>query len=31
MTSTGASVDYDRFFKVLDQLVAGSRRKAGAK
>lgn len=31
MTSTGASVDYDRFFKVLDQLVSGSRRKAGAK
>lgn len=31
MTSTGSSVDYPRFLKVLDQLVATSRRKGGAK
>jgi len=31
MTSSGASIDYDRFFKVLDQLVATSRKKTGAK
>ena len=31
MTSKGSSVDYPRFLKVLDQLVASSRRKVGAK
>ena len=31
MTSPGAIVDYDRFFKVLDQLIATQRKTAGAK
>ena len=28
MTSTGSSVDYDRFFKVVDELIAQSRKKS---
>jgi thiol:disulfide interchange protein DsbA len=31
MTSPGRSVDYDRFFKVVDQLVATSRKKTAVK
>jgi thiol:disulfide interchange protein DsbA len=31
MTSPGNSVDYDRFFKVLDQMVAGVAKKTGGK
>lgn len=31
MTATGNSIDYDRFFKVLDQLVATARKSPGAK
>jgi protein dithiol oxidoreductase (disulfide-forming) len=31
MTSTGSSVDYDRFFKVLDQMIAGARKKPQSK
>jgi thiol:disulfide interchange protein DsbA len=31
MTSPGNTVDYDRFFKVLDQMIAGARKKPGAK
>ena len=31
MTSPGNTIDYDRFFKVLDQMVAGARKKTGAK
>jgi protein dithiol oxidoreductase (disulfide-forming) len=31
MTSTGSSVDYDRFFKVLDQMIATSRKKPASK
>jgi hypothetical protein len=26
MTGTGSSVDYDRFFKVVDQLIATARK-----
>ena len=31
MTSSGNSVDYDHFFKVLDQMIAGARKKPGGK
>ena len=31
MTSTGNNVDYDRFFKVLDQMIAASRKKPASK
>jgi protein dithiol oxidoreductase (disulfide-forming) len=31
MTSPGSSVDYDRFFKVLDQMIAGVGKKSGGK
>ena len=31
MTSTGNTVDYDRFFKVLDQMIANARKKPGSK
>jgi thiol:disulfide interchange protein DsbA len=31
MTSPGTTVDYDRFFKVLDQLIANSRKPANTK
>lgn len=31
MTSTGDSISYDRFFQVVDQMIAGVRKKAGAK
>lgn len=31
MTSPGSSVDYDRFFKVLDQMIAGVGKKTGGK
>ena len=31
MTSTGNSVDYDHFFKVLDQMIAGARKKSASK
>ena len=31
MTSTGNTVDFDRFFKVLDQMIAGARKKGAAK
>src|SRR6185436_6843915 len=31
MTDTGSSVDYDRFFKVLDQLIATARKNHPAK
>ena len=31
MTSTGSTVDYDRFFKVLDQMIAGVRKKPASK
>ena len=31
MTSTGNSISYDRFFQVVDQMIAGVRKKAGAK
>ncbi|HYH42425.1 MAG TPA: thiol:disulfide interchange protein DsbA/DsbL [Burkholderiales bacterium] len=31
MTSTGSSISYDRFFQVVDQMIAGVRKKAGAK
>ena len=31
MTSIGNTIDYDRFFKVLDQLIAGARKTRGGK
>jgi thiol:disulfide interchange protein DsbA len=31
MTSTGNTVDYDHFFKVLDQMIAGARKKPASK
>ena len=31
MTSPGSSIDYDRFFRVVDQMVAGARKKHVAK
>jgi thiol:disulfide interchange protein DsbA len=31
MTSSGASIDYDRFFKVVDQMIAGARKKTAAR
>lgn len=31
MTSTGNTVDFDRFFKVLDQMIAGARKKGAAR
>jgi thiol:disulfide interchange protein DsbA len=31
MTSTGNTVDFDRFFKVLDQMIASARKKGAAK
>ena len=31
MTATSNAIDYDRFFKVVDQLIAGSRKKQAAK
>jgi hypothetical protein len=31
MTSSGNSIDYDRFLKVLDAMIASERKKPGAK
>ena len=31
MTSTGNNLDYDRFFKVVDQMIAGARKKGASK
>jgi thiol:disulfide interchange protein DsbA len=31
MTATGNNLDYDRFFKVLDQMIANARKKGGAR